>query len=316
MNARYLDVIGVGECMVELYADQPLGRAPSLIRSYGGDVLNSLVAICRLGGKAGFITRVGNDPFGQSLLSDWQNEGIDTRQAHLVDGENGVYFISLTTDGEREFTYRRSNSAASLMEINQFDFSYIQSANCLLLSGITQALSDSAQRVVFSAAVVARQFGVKVAFDPNYRPQLWRERGGVEQARAAFKKIIPYVDYLLPSYPSDLVLLDDSPMKPDHAVERFGELCSVVGLKLGSDGCLLISDEHPTSIPATSVSNVVDSTGAGDAWNGAFLFHYLRHFNLLQAATEANRYAAMTLGFRGAIPPFQAMDNYDFAKSF
>jgi len=93
--ARPLDLIGVGECMVELFAEEPLGQAPVLRRAYGGDVLNALVSATRLGSRTGFVSRVGDDPFGESLRAAWREDGVDVSHAPLVPGENGVYFISV-----------------------------------------------------------------------------------------------------------------------------------------------------------------------------------------------------------------------------
>ena len=193
-TARPLDLIGLGECLVELLAEQPLGEAPVLKRSYGGDTLNSLIGAVRAGGRAGFITRVGNDPFGPGLLAAWADEGLDLTCAPLVDGENGVYFISLLPGGEREFTYRRAGSAASTIGPDDIRPDYIASAHTLLLSGIMQAISERAQAATRHAAKLAQEAGTRVAFDPNFRPKLWAARGGLDAARAAFQDILPDVD--------------------------------------------------------------------------------------------------------------------------
>ena len=73
--------------------------------AYGGDTLNTIVAARRLGSEAGFITKVGIDPFADFLLSNWRSEGIDLSQTKLVQGFSGIYFISLMENGEREITY-------------------------------------------------------------------------------------------------------------------------------------------------------------------------------------------------------------------
>ena len=255
-----LDLIGLGECMVELSATEPLGSAQTLRKSYGGDVLNTLVHAARLGSKTGFISRVGNDPFGAGLQSAWRGEGVDVSQAPLVDGLNGVYFISLLAGGEREFSYYRSHSAASQLQSADLSAAYIASSRCLLISGITQAISASAEAATLAAARIAKQHGVRVAFDPNYRPKLWATRGGLSAARAAVQRVLPLIDVLLPSAPADLELFD---LTADSDIL---ELAPLVALKTGADGAWIGSDATRHHIPTTPVV-VVDTTGAGDAWN-------------------------------------------------
>ncbi|MFC3860231.1 sugar kinase [Deinococcus antarcticus] len=298
---RPLDLIGLGECMVELRADGPLREAPTLTRACGGDVLNALVSAARHGSRSGFITRVGNDPFGPGLLAAWQAENLDLTHAPLVEGENGVYFISLLENGEREFTYRRAGSAASQLSPSDIDPAYIASARMLLLSGITQAISASAQAATLRAAQVAQEHSTLVAFDPNYRPKLWAERGGVGAAQQAFREVLPFVNILLPSYPADSVLLGDTVSSAEEALAAFNRQAPLVALKSGADGAWLSSTA--SLIPAVKVTHVLDTTGAGDAWNGAFLHALLTGKTPTQAAQLAHQTAAYSIGHRGGIPP-------------
>ncbi|MES2263003.1 MAG: sugar kinase [Pseudomonadota bacterium] len=311
MSTRRFDLVGLGECMVELYADQPLGSVAQLTRAYGGDVLNALVTAARMGGNTGFITRVGADPFGQCLLDAWRNEGVDTSHAPLAAGDNGVYFISLRTGGEREFTYRRRDSAASRLDEGDIDAAYIASARYILLSGITQAISVSARAATLAAAKTARAHGVSVAYDPNYRPALWAECGGIDAARAAFAELLPLTDCLLPSYPADLALLpagaglSAAASSPSFSAgaSHFAGLAPHVAVKCGADGCVLLAGGEAIHVPADVPPAVLDTTGAGDAWNGAYLLRRARGVAFEAAAIEANRVAAAKLAHRGAIPP-------------
>lgn len=301
--SRHYDLLAVGECMVELSAAESLGEAGTLRRSYGGDVLNALVTAARLGARTGFLSRVGDDPFGASMLKAWRDEGIDTKGARLEAGDNGVYFISVAADGEREFSYRRDGSPASRLSPEDLDEAQIAASEWLLLSGITQALSDSARETTLQAAHIGRRHGVRVAYDPNYRPRLWRERGGVAVARDAFNEIAVLADWVLPSHPADLLLAGDGSEAPLDSVRRFAACCHNVALKCGAGGVVLAADGVITQVAGQRVPQVVDSTGAGDAWNGAFLHHLARGAAPEQAARHANQVAAATLAHRGAIPP-------------
>ena len=283
------DLVGLGECMVEFNATEALSQAVRFSKAYGGDVLNALVAAARQGARTAFVSRVGDDPFGPGLRAAWQEEGIDTSHAPLVPGENGVYFISLDERGERSFTYRRAGSAASRLGPGDIDPAFIASARCILLSGITQAISPGARAATLAAARIARAHGVLVAYDPNYRPRLW---SGEDEARAACAELLPFVDILLPSLPADAAILPGAPQSlAAHAVVKHGEA-----------GCEVWLRGERTAVPAVAAT-VVDTTGAGDAWNGAYLAAVLRGVPPAEAAAIANRVAAAKLAHRGAIPP-------------
>jgi 2-dehydro-3-deoxygluconokinase len=288
-NAHRFDLVGIGECMVEFHAAEPLATATQFRKGYGGDVLNALVSAARQGARTAFVTRVGDDPFGPGLRAAWAGEGIDVAHAPLTPGENGVYFISLDARGERSFTYRRAGSAASHLSPTDIDEACIASARCVLLSGITQAISPSARAATLAAAQLARRHGVTVAYDPNYRPRLWAD---LETARAACAEMLPFVDILLPSMPADADVLPEVP----H------ELVPHVVVKHGEEGCEVWVDDTRTVVPAVAAT-VVDTTGAGDAWNGAYLSAVLRGEAPVEAAAVANRVAAAKLAYRGAVPP-------------
>lgn len=304
MSGRY-DLVGVGEGMVELWADEPLGEASCLRRAYGGDVLNALVTASRLGSRTSFVTRVGDDPFGPALLRAWQAEGIDTTHATLTSGTNGVYFVSLTADGDREFTYRRAGSAASSLSPAHAGLRAARDARAVLLSGITQAISASAQSATLHAAITARANGALVAYDPNYRPALWSARGGVHAASAAFHELLDFVDVLLPSFPADFALLGDVTRDAPSALAYLARVVRpdvLVGVKAAMDGAYLLKVGEVTHVPTVHV-DVVDATGAGDTWNGALLHALLRGAAPEHAAQSAHRHARWTLAHRGAIAP-------------
>lgn len=290
--------------MIELFADEPLGKAACLKRAYGGDVLNTLVISARLGSRVGFISKIGDDPFGPALRREWQHEGVDLTCCPLVPGVNGVYFISLLPNGEREFSYRRASSAAQTLKPQDISLAYLKQARILLLSGITQAISEGAQAATLAAARLARSIGVVVAYDPNKRPELWRARGGNAAARAAVNEVLPFVDLLLPSLPADAdVLTWKSEAPRESAVALMEHGVSFVGIKLGADGCQLMTRDESNSVvrPSPGVK-IIDTTGAGDAWNAGLLHALTMGESLMEASSQANAVAAQSLQHRGAIP--------------
>jgi 2-dehydro-3-deoxygluconokinase len=307
MNEAMFDLIGIGECMVEFTTGEDASSATHWHRSFGGDVLNSLVTASRLGLRTAFVTRVGKDLFGSGLRASWASEGIDTSHAPLVTGTNGVYFVSLRENGEREFTYRRNGSAASQLEPSDLDERLFAHSRAVLLSGVTQAISRSAEATTLRAAQLARAFGATVIFDPNYRPALWAAQGGLSGAQRAWAQLEPFVDVLLPSAPADLPALGWRDSSAESLLQ--GAMTpKVIAIKCGDQGVWVRSEtSQAMHIPAAPNVTVLDSTGAGDAWNGAFIAAHLKGQPLNIAAREANRVAAMKLAYRGAIAPREAM---------
>ena len=295
---QFPDIVSLGECMVELHSEEPIARADSFHKAYGGDTLNTLVAAARLGTGTGYLTRVGVDPFASFLLEGWRAEGIDVSHARLVEGFNGLYLISLLPGGEREFTYYRNGSAASTMTPADLDPSYIGGARVLHVSGISQAISPSCRETVLAAVRLAHERGVLVSYDPNLRRKLWPS---LAEARAATQEVLPFADIVLPSAPEEMTELLEV-RAPEEGVERlWAEGVGTVAAKLGEQGCLLGHDGHLVAIPPHVPGAVVDATGAGDAFDGAFLHGLVSGLSPEEAARLAVVCAALSLRKRGAI---------------
>ena len=98
-----LDIVSIGEIMIELYSDQPIGSASFFKKSYAGDTCNAILMAKRLGSSCGYVSLVGEDPFADYLLTDLKNNEIDVSRVKKVQGFNGVHFLSILPDGEREF---------------------------------------------------------------------------------------------------------------------------------------------------------------------------------------------------------------------
>lgn len=305
------ELLSIGECMIELYSDQPLEQAETFQKSLAGDSLNILVSAQRLGTSTGYITRVGSDPFTDYLLNTWKAEGIDTSHAKQVDGFNAVHFVAQLPDGDREFVYYRKGSAPSTMQPSDLDADYIASAKIMHVSGITQAISETSRATALRAAQIANESGVAVSYDPNYRHQLW----STDQAREAMEEIIPYVTYFLPSSPADtLALMDteDPREMAKHFVDRGVKIVSVTG---GEDGVVVATKGETFQMAPITPDEVVDTTGAGDAYNGGFLHGLLNGMSVKQAAVLGSITAGLKIRGRGALTTMptgeEVFDMYD-----
>ena len=201
-----LDIITLGEGLIELSSDISLSMAKTLDKYYGGDTLAAAVAARRLGSKVGYITRVGCDYFKEFLLDSWQSEGLDISQVKLTDDFNGLYLLARPKDGEKEFSYYRKKTAASRISIEDISERYFENANIFYTSGIAQTLSLSAKEAVKKAYTLSKEKGLTTAYDPNYTPLLTTP----EEAKEAFEEVIQNIDILFLSDKNDASKLLDS----------------------------------------------------------------------------------------------------------
>ncbi len=291
------ELLAFGECMVELFSDQSIAEARTFTKTCGGDSCNAAVAAARLGTSTGYLTRVGDDPFAPFLLHAWGIYGLDTSHCLPVPGFNGLYIISLQPDGEREFTYYRKGSAASTSEPSDLDEAYIASARWLHVTGISQAISPTCRQTALAALSIAKRHGLRTSFDPNLRPALW----SVAEAREAMEEVLPLIDVVLPSMPGEtaaMIGLTDPHEVAEYFLARGPSL--VVG-KRGSDGCIMTTREGSQTVDAHPPERVVDTSGAGDAFTGAFIHGMLTTDDPRIAARLAVITASLKLRGRGAL---------------
>jgi 2-dehydro-3-deoxygluconokinase len=294
------DLVALGEPMAEFAAETPgrLGEVRLFRRGYGGDTSNVVVAAARMGARGGYVTRVGDDEFGRAFLALWRAEGIDTRQVIVEPGSRtGVYFIARHAHGH-DFTYYRGDSAASHLSPADLDRAYLAAARVLHTSGITQAVSPSSRQAAEAAMQIVRSFGGAVSYDVNYRPALWPP----ETARPAVEAACAQATLVFLSE-EDAAALYAGAAPEDAAARLLGLGPQLVVLKRGARGCLILAatgERH--DLPGWPVE-AVDTTGAGDAFAGAFVAAWLEGARLDDAGRLANAVGALTATGVGAVEP-------------
>lgn len=307
------DIIALGEPLIELSAEEalPLADARRFVTGFGGDTSNFAVAVSRLGGRAGYVSRLGDDEFGRAFRRLWKEEGVDCR--HVTrdpSAPTGLYFISRPKDGRHEFTYYRKNSAASRMRPNSLPADYIRGAKFLHVTGISQGISRSAAETVMHAVALAKEAGVKVSYDPNFRPKLWSLR----KAREIIHRTIPEADLVFPSLEdaSQLTGLDD----PKEILQYYlGLGAGMVVLKMGDRGALLAKNttsrgttrRQIKTCPAFSVQPL-DTSGAGDTFDAAFVVGLVAGQGLDRCLRFANAAAALSTTGLGAVTPIPSLE--------
>lgn len=296
MLNKSIDILSIGEAMVELSCEGNLRQAQNFSRSFGGDTFNTAMAARRLGSSVAYITRLGNDAFGQAVQETILKEGIQIANPKAPRGTTGLYFASIDSQAEREFCYYRKDSAASLIGPEDVSEEFIQASKIVYASGISMAISESSCQAVIKAFELAQKHNVMTAFDPNYREALW---GGSEKAIDAFNEILPLVDILLPSFPSDTANIIDF-QRPEQVIDYFlFKGVKLVAAKVGAAGAYVGYKQEIQHVPALNVKPV-DTTGAGDAFNGGFLHGLAQGEPLLQCARLGNVTAGLKILNRGS----------------
>lgn len=306
-GAMQPDIVSMGEPLLEFNAEEEgsLAEVRRFLMGWGGDTSNFAVAAARLGARAGYVTRLGCDEFGECFLRLWEQEGVDaSRVERDPEAPTGIYFIS-RKGKEHFFTYYRAGSAASRMRPEDLPLDYIRGARLFHASGISQAISTSACDAVFEAMRAAKDAGVLISYDPNLRLRLWP----LERARAVIHRAGAIADILLPSLEDARALTGVS--EPEEIARFYLELGpKVVVLKLGAEGALLATSQGMSRIPPYSVE-VLDTSGAGDAFDAAFAVGYLAGWDLERCGRFANAAGALTatgLGVVGSIPRLEEVE--------
>jgi 2-dehydro-3-deoxygluconokinase len=292
---RY-DIVALGEPLVEF--NQARGDdAHAWRQGFGGDTSNMAIAASRLGARAAYVTRIGDDAFGRMFRALWSAEGVAVDGvATDPDAPTGVYFVTHGTSGHA-FSYLRAGSAASRLSPANLPLDVIRATRALHVSGISQAISTSACDAVFDAIGAAREAGARVYYDPNLRPRLWPR----DRARAVALATMASSDWCLPSREdAEWVFGTADPDAVIDACRRAG--ARGVVYKRGADGCV-VDDGRTRAVLAPHRVHTVDATGAGDCFDGAFAARLAAGDDAFAAARYANAAAAIATTGYGAVDP-------------
>lgn len=293
--AEGLRIACIGEAMVELNID----RRPEQI-GFAGDTLNTAVYLARAlgpGHEVGFVSVLGRDVLSDRMTAFIAAEGVATRGiARHPQRLPGIYAIAVDEKGERSFSYWRDQSAARTLF--EHGFAALDGCDLLYLSGITLAILPPPVR----AALLDRlaQGPGRVVFDSNYRPRLWES---VEAARAAIGAALRLAWAALPSVDDEMALFGDADAAAVLARLR-GWGVTRGALKRGAAGALpldplVIAPDFPAA------AQVVDTTAAGDSFNGAWLGAVLTGTPEAEALARAHAQALEVIARPGAITPRQ-----------
>lgn len=260
-------VVTLGETMALLTAEQvgPLRHARSLRLTIAGAESNLAIGVRRLGVPAAWLGRVGDDEFGELIRSTVAGQRVDTTAIVDPDAPTGLMIKERRTGTRTRVRYYRSGSAGSRLRPDDLAAAPITAARILHVTGITPALSDTAKDTVFAAVASAREHGVLVSVDLNYRRTLWAP----DEARAVFRDLVRGADIVLGTEDEARLVAD-----VDEAEKLAAELAALgpaeVLVKLGERGAAAHIDGRAYLVPPRPVT-VLDPVGAGDAFAAGYL---------------------------------------------
>lgn len=286
-------IAAIGEAMIELSIEGETARV-----GVAGDTLNTAIYLKRAapGLSVDYITCLGDDPFSDRIETFISAQRIGTDHCKRLIGRSpGLYAITTSAQGERSFTYWRSASAArSLFEAEGgYKFDLLADYDLIYLSGISVAILPAPARAALLEWLNATP--IKLAYDSNYRPRLWES---ASRARETTKAFWDRADILLPSIDDEMALFEETAEHVEARLRRHGRQGA---LKRGAQGPVslgeVVSQEYA---PAPSV---VDTTAAGDSFNGAYLAAHLCGAKQKTALLKGHETAAQVVQHRGAIIP-------------
>ena len=265
-------IVTLGEVVSDIYRGEELSEVElGFVARPGGAPANVAVAASRIGAGAAFVGSVGEDLFGDFILRALESEGVETggvsRQKPPT--RTSLAFVEIADDGDRAFTFYRSSPAADeLLSPDDVTEDLISGASFVNFGSIP-LIREPARSATHRIAELAKKYDVPIAFDVNFREHLW------ESTEAAREAVDPLLDL------STIVKLGDDELSPLLGTEDVEEAAGMLldrGVPLvlvsrGSEGAFYVTREFSGQVRTFEVDEVVDATGAGDAFLAAALVH-------------------------------------------
>lgn len=302
-------VVCFGEMLIDFVptiSGLSLSDAPAFKKAPGGAPANVAVGIARLGGSSAFIGKVGEDEFGYMLAEILKENNVNNEGMRFDPGaRTALAFVTLRSDGEREFMFYRNPSADMLLKEAELDLDLIRKAKIFHYGSIS-LITEPCKSAHIAAAKVAKDAGVFLSYDPNLRLPLWPS---AESAREGILSIWDTADIIKISEEEISFLTKGEDPYDDAVVQKlFHPNLKLLLVTEGPEGCRYYTKEFSGRVKGLKV-DAVDTTGAGDAFVAGILSQLAMDLSLLQnedrlrkALKFANACGALTVKERGAIP--------------
>ena len=325
-------IITLGELLIDLTQQGTDENGNGKFVAYpGGAPANVAVAASRLGAETAFIGKVGDDAFGRSLADTLQKDNVDISGLYYSETTpTTMAIVSVDENGERDFSFYRKPGADIMLTGDESVSAVRKHADkgARILHIGSLSMTDSPAREACIAAVeLAKEKGMLISYDPNYRAALWDSE---EQAVSEMKSLLPYADILKVSDEELLMLSGTDDFEKGSAIlQTMGrgaddEGISLIMVTLGADGVFVRSSTGSccAAVPGFKVK-VADTNGAGDTFLGAMLAQIVKNesilFNLgwdalIDMVRYANRAASITCSRHGAIPAMPRAEELSSAQ--
>jgi len=300
-----LDVVCFGEIIADFI---PVGeRAFKLC--FGGAPMNTAIACSRLGLEAAAMAAVGRDPFGEFLLETLKANRVNVENVRVTGYRTTLAFVSRLR-GENTFLFYRRPwvvSADTELKLDERDLDTASKATVFHFTGLPLSHKPLREDALGMIEELGKR-NVTVSFDPTYRPDSWGSR---EEAREVMLDAASRSDAVLATVKEYNLLFEE-----ENVEEIFKECrrigAKLVGVKMGGRGSALGDRLSAWFMEAYPVE-IVDTVGAGDAWNAGVIYGLVKHLPLNETIKMANAVAALKCTVHGAIDGLPTLNQ---VKSF
>ncbi|XP_078434361.1 pfkB-like carbohydrate kinase family protein [Wolffia australiana] len=301
-------VVSFGEMLIDFVPNEAgvsLAEASGFLKAPGGAPANVAVAVARLGGRSAFIGKVGEDEFGHMLAEILRESGVEDGGLRFdADARTALAFVTLRRDGEREFMFYRNPSADMLLRESELNLALIGAAGIFHYGSIS-LISEPCRSTHLAAVGAAKRAGILLSYDPNVRLPLWPSE---EAARRGIMSVWDEADLIKVSDDEVAFLTQADPHSEDVVLSLWRPTLKLLVVTDGEKGCRYFTKTFKGRVPGFAV-NVVDTTGAGDAFVGALLLSVAKDDSLFsdeaklkEALVFANACGAICTTQKGAIP--------------
>ena len=301
LDRREARVVCIGETMLMLAPPpyETIEYCNHFVAFHGGAESNIAIGLERLGIHAGWIGKLPRNALGRKIVNELRSFGVDTSAVVWSEhGRVGTFFVEWGASPRPLKTiYDRAHSAATTLSFEDLDWEYIARADWIALTGITPALSDTCRRAVLTVARRAREAGVRVVFDVNYRALLWSP----EEARSVCEEILPWVNLLVTTEEDAARLFgaQESRQETLRAIRRRFSVEAVI-MTLGGEGSMAC-DGQAFYQAAGHVVQMVNRLGAGDAFVAGLMYGTMQ-WGLQEGLRYGNAMSALKITIPQNIP--------------
>lgn len=315
-------ILCIGELLIDFICSDinvNLAQGVNFIKKAGGAPANVAAAISKLGGRTSLAAKVGRDSFGIFLKETLDEVNVDTSMIVLdEDAKTTLAFVSLKSDGERDFIFNRG--ADGLLNYKELNEEKIIDSKIIHFGSATALLGGPSKDSYLKVMKVAQNRGIFTCFDPNYRIDLWKNN--TEEFISISRECLRSIDLVKMSDEEVKIISGKRDIK--EGIKALHELgAKIVVITLGKEGTLVSNNNDMEIVPSIKIKSI-DSTGAGDAFVGAFLYKTVQlqnpkdlkdNFNQIKEITYfANRVGAIVctkLGAISSLPTLKEVENYE-----